>query len=1014
MAAPPVIVKLVEHFARNADSYRISLNETEVRVQFIDPFFEALGWDIHNKRHYAETYKDVLHEYSLRTPAHAEAPDYCFQVGGTRKFYVEAKRPAVNVGTDPAPAYQLRSYAWTSKLPLSLLTNFNEFAVYDCRILPRPSDKSSVARIDLLTFDQYPDKWDDILSRFSREAVYQGSFDRYTESSKLKKGTAEVDDAFLAEIESWRKELASNVALRNPSLTQRQVNFAVQRTIDRIIFLRICEDRGIEKYGQLQELQKNDHVYQRLCTIYERADEKYNSGLFHFTDEKHRAEEPDKLTPSLKLDDGRLKEILKRLYYPDSPYQFSRFPADILGQVYEQFLGQVIRLTSGHQAKVEPKPEVKKAGGVYYTPTYVVGYIVRNTVGKFLEGKIPKQVTKLRVLDPACGSGSFLLGAYEYLLNWHRDWYLADGAAKNNKVLFQTKGGDWHLTTAEKKRILLNNVYGVDIDSQAVEVTKLSLLLKVLEGENDQTLGANLRLFHERALPDLGSNIKCGNSIIDSTFPQLRLLGEEDRLRINVFDWKTDGFPEIMNDGGFDVIIGNPPYRRELNFKHLMDEIAGTPFGSKYRSPRMDLWYYFVHRSLDSLLKKKAVLSFIVNAYWVAGTGAEKLIRQLRNRAHIDEIFFLDSLKVFRNVSGSHMLLRITSAIIDRPTVIKRVPAIAEGDAESFVTGKATVLEYKKTAAQLFRNEKIDLEEPVDDLLRKLEQGIPLAGLGIVRQGIAENPPSVTKKTNATFGGRWTVGDGVFALQKEELSAIALPPKERVLIKPYYDLCDLGRYWISEKPSLNLIYSTRHTWPAVNDFPRLRDHLAQFRPIMERRRETRAGTVGWWQLHWPRDENLWTSKKIVSVQMAARPSFVLTTGEVFTSFSTNVFLKDPRTREGETYIVALLNSKALWKWFQHNAKRRGGLEINGNVLGRAPIHAVDFSNTTETAAYDEICHLASFMQVTTREFTLARTEHERTAMHRQIEATDREIDRLVYDLYGLTAGEIALIEKSTS
>jgi hypothetical protein len=518
MVAPPVIVELVEHFARNADVYRNSLNETEVRVQFIDPFFEALGWDIYNKQHYAETYKDVIHEYSLRTAAHTEAPDYCFQVGGTRKFFVEAKRPAVHVSTDPTPAYQLRSYAWTCKLPLSLLTNFAEFAVYDCRILPRPNDKPSVARIDLITFDQYLDKWDDIASRFSREAVYKGSFDRYTQSSKLKKGAAEVDEKFLAEIELWRKELASNFALRNPSLSQPQLNFAVQRTIDRIIFLRICEDRGIEKYGQLQELQLSEHIYRRLCTIYERADEIYNSGLFHFTAERNRAEAPDDLTLSLRIDDVRLKSILKRLYYPESPYQFSHFPTDILGQVYEQFLGQVIRLTSAHQAKVERKPEVKKAGGVYYTPTYIVNYIVQKSVGKLLERKSPKQASKLRILDPACGSGSFLLGAYQFLLNWYRDEYLKDGAGKHRKELYQTQGGDWRLTTAEKKRILLNNIFGVDVDSQAVEVTKLSLLLKVLEGENEQTIGTNLRLFHERALPDLGNNIKCGNSLIASDF----------------------------------------------------------------------------------------------------------------------------------------------------------------------------------------------------------------------------------------------------------------------------------------------------------------------------------------------------------------------------------------------------------------------------------------------------------------------------------------------------------------
>ena len=430
--------------------------------------------------------------------------------------------------------------------------------------------------------------------RFSilEEAVYQGSFDRYTQTSKLKKGTSEVDNAFLAEIESWRKDLASNIALRNPSLSQREVNFAVQRTIDRIIFLRICEDRGIEKYGQLQELQDGENTYRRLCTIYERADEKYNSGLFHFTNEKGRAEIPDILTPTLKIDDTRLKSILKRLYYPDSPYQFSHFPADILGQVYEQFLGQVIRLTAGHQARVEQKPEVLKAHGVYYMPTYVVDYIVGKTIGDLLADKSPKQASKLRVLDPACGSGSFLLIAYQFLMNWHRDRYIKDGPEKHQKELFQIQGGDWRLTTKEKKRILLNNIYGVDIDSQAVEVTELSLLLKVLEGENDQTLGTNLRLFHERALPDLGSNIKCGVSLIGSDFyknQQLYLTDDEERYRVNAFDWQNE-YAAIMGAGGFDAIIGNPPYIFTRS-KGIEEEQKGYFYGRyKHQSGQLNIF----------------------------------------------------------------------------------------------------------------------------------------------------------------------------------------------------------------------------------------------------------------------------------------------------------------------------------------------------------------------------------------------------------------------------------------
>ena len=249
----------------------------------------------------------------------------------------------------------------------------------------------------------------------------------------------------------------------------------------------------------------------------------------------------------------------------------------------------MIRLTAGHHAVVEEKPEVRKAGGVYYTPTYIVDYIVKNTVGKLCEGKTPKQIEKLKILDPACGSGSFLIGAYTYLLNYHRDWYVKhllpergfEGAIakaalrklvpgeKPEMPVYQGRGGQWYLSTREKKRILLNNIFGVDIDSQAVEVTKLSLLLKVLENENQDTLDRQMKLWRERALPDLGNNIKCGNSLIGpDIFEAGSLRAErsnpisftpEDRERINAFDWTAE-FQEIMKSGGFDVVIGNPPW----------------------------------------------------------------------------------------------------------------------------------------------------------------------------------------------------------------------------------------------------------------------------------------------------------------------------------------------------------------------------------------------------------------------------------------------------------------------
>ncbi|MGP1666549.1 MAG: type I restriction endonuclease, partial [Rhodanobacter sp.] len=336
MAAPKEVLELVQRFQRNRETYENPhFNETETRIQFLNPLFTALGWDVDNTAGYAEAYKDVIHEDAVKVGGATKAPDYCFAIGGARKFFLEAKKPSVNVKNDANPAFQLRRYAWSAKLPLSVLSNFGELAVYDCRARPDKDDKASKGRIQYWECEQYAEKWDEIASIFSKDAILKGSFDKFAITSRNKRGTAEVDDEFLNEIEDWRDLLAKNTALRNPKISQRELNFAVQQTIDRIIFLRICEDRGIEPYGRLQALQNGENVYERLKTLFHQADDRYNSGLFHFREERDRKQPPDELTLSLTIDDKPLKDIFKRLYYPDSPYEFSVLTADILGQVYE-------------------------------------------------------------------------------------------------------------------------------------------------------------------------------------------------------------------------------------------------------------------------------------------------------------------------------------------------------------------------------------------------------------------------------------------------------------------------------------------------------------------------------------------------------------------------------------------------------------------------------------------------------------------------------------------------------
>ncbi len=480
-AAKAKVEQLVEKFDRDQARFRQpDYNETQVRIEFINPLFRALGWEVENSLHVVHEDRTLVDEGQRKRVKH---PDYGFRTGKDIRFYVEAKKPSVRLQEDPDPAYQIRRYGWSKKLPLSVLTDFEEFIVYNCLQQPAPEDAAHVARLRYLTYDQYPQQWDDLYGLFSYEAVLDGALERLVEEEKPR-GTLTVDDSFLREMEGWRELLAKDIARRNRDLTHRQLNIAVQRTIDRLVFLRICEDRNIEPYGRLHGIARaRDDVYDQLKTLYAQANDKYNSGLFHFTtDENDEAGDP----VSLKIDIGgeALHSIITDLYYPHSPYEFSVLPADILGQVYERFLGSVIVLDNG-SAHVEEKPEVRKAGGVYYTPTYIVDYIVENTVGQLLAGKNPNQVAALRILDPACGSGSFLIGAYQYLIDWHVAYYTEQVSSnpnstyKNRIRATDDPAQPYALTTSEKKRILLNNIYGVDLDQQAVEVTKLSLLLKI-------------------------------------------------------------------------------------------------------------------------------------------------------------------------------------------------------------------------------------------------------------------------------------------------------------------------------------------------------------------------------------------------------------------------------------------------------------------------------------------------------------------------------------------------------
>ncbi len=998
------IKQLVETFSNNIDYFKSGVyNETQLRREFIDPFFSALGWDVENKNGYAEAYKDVIHEYSLKSKDVREAPDYCFRIGGTRKFFIEAKKPSVNLKDDIHPAFQLRRYAWSAKLPLSILTDFEEFAVYDCRIPPKKNDKASTARIFYYNFKDYLIKWDEIHSIFSRDAILKGSFDKYAETNRNKKGTAEVDETFLKVIEEWREFLARNIALRNPQLSTRELNFAVQKTIDRIIFLRICEDRGIEDYGQLMNMLNGADVYRRLLQIFTRADEKYNSGLFHFEIEKDRAESPDALTPNIEIDDKVLKEIIKNLYYPESPFEFSVLPSDILGQVYEQFLGKVIRLTGGHHAVIEDKPEVKKAGGVYYTPTYIVKYIVENTLGKKLnelqsaalqktkgreEFAATKEVRKIKILDPACGSGSFLLEAYQYLLDWHLKAYtlseemLRLSMAGKEPKIYQADNGEYRLTTSERKRILLNNIFGVDIDSQAVEVTKLSLLLKVLEGESEQSLTSQLKFFHERALPDLGNNIKCGNSLIGPDFydqMEMNFLDDEEKLRINVFDWKTE-FKEIMDKGGFDVVIGNPPYGASFT-KEELNYLKENNYNIIVRM--IDSFMFFVYQSTKKLNN---------NGYW-GMILPDVIFYQLDNeklRNYLHDNFGLNYLLNMGDVFDK----------VTRPSAIVILSKIKyfETIIADFATSKKILkpIEIKKTENYTIIKDKIINEIPHKLFVTKNVNHYKILNRilnnGIYRLENFIDEDGIQRGVSPDYKDAFIVNSKIIkehSLEKEILKKVVTGGKQ------------VRRYFIDEE-DLWLIYTDRNT--DINKYPNIKNYINTYKNKITCK-EVKEGKHSLYSLHRPREEKIFAKKKKI-LGVITEDEIIVALDAYKYYASDGLYLFGLKNGINEYYILSILNSKFLVFIYRLLALESGRVlaQVKPTIISTIPIPA---QNSKES---NNLIAKATLLETLLYQIRKVKTPQEKTALQRQIDAADKQIDQLVYQLYGLTEEEIRIVE----
>lgn len=616
------LAKLIEKFDRESSAGRIKeYNEEATKTSFIQPLLkDVLGWDVNDRN-----------EVSPEEKISRGRVDYGLKVDSRIKFYVEAKPPKAELSKHIEQAVR---YGYNRKgVPFVLLTDFEELKLFDVTVKPDIRNPRKGLKIDL--------RWNQYLPQFeklwllSKESIVRGELDKLLLVKP--KERLPVDKAILDDLKGWREILAKDIFKNNHRLFQsgdrdKDANYLkeiTQRILDRIIFMRSCEDRGLIHRPPLKELfeERTETVGTNTMVFLKEEFRHYN--IIFDSDLFSRQDWEGNLAVDFKI----VRNIVLDTY---NPYQFDVIPLEVLGNIYEQYLGYTIRLTD-HQVKYELKPEVRKAGGVYYTPEYIVDYIVKNTVGKLLQELPSNRIKKLRILDPACGSGSFLIRAYEEMLNYYRNQKTQRKKSADSQEKLNLKQEELrpHLTIQEKSEILRNHIFGVDIDEQAVEVTKLSLMLKMLEGEYGIVPGRAI-------LPMLDKNIECGNSLISGDTLELQKYFGDEWYKVNPFNWDEE-FRTIMKEGGFNVVIGNPPYVRPHNIPPDIKKILWATFTTFVA--KSDMYSCFTERGL-TLTKPGGVFSFIVPQTWTSLESFTKIREFVLKHAKVIKLVQLPQ-KVF-------------------------------------------------------------------------------------------------------------------------------------------------------------------------------------------------------------------------------------------------------------------------------------------------------------------------------------------------------------------------------
>lgn len=981
-------------YASRINEYKRPLyNETEVRVDFVNPFFKLLGWDVDNEAGLPQHLREVTHEATVRVEEdgaeRSKKPDYSFRVGTETLFYLETKKPYVDITTDNAPAFQLRRYGWSGNLKISVLTNYNDLYIYDCTVRPVEDDDIGVALIAHYTYEEYVDKFEEIYGLLSKEAVLSGDFADRFQNIKGAFRREPFDEYFLKQIKVWRFTFGKDITENNPGLDSETLNISVQRILNRIIFLRICEDRSFEEYELLKGIQN----YKELKELFREADNKYDSGLFEMLEE-------DKFS----LSDSVLIDIFRDLYYPNNSYEFDVVDPYIIGQIYELFLDE--QLVVGEDGKVvqETKPEAVDSQGAVNTPKNVTDIIVEQTLSDIFAGKSADEAMKLRVADICCGSGNFLLSAYEYSINYCLDWYMnndRDDAIRQGYIN-EVPGNDvCRLSYDIRRRILVNNIWGVDIDPLAVEVAKFSLFLKLLEDASPEEIDSFAKRTGEKVLPKLDDNIKNGNSLVDMSYAKFKPDIYEDISKLEMlkmFDWNTE-----FGEDGFDAIIGNPPYIRVQNMvRYSPDEYAF--YKSRYsgyqtaESDLLDKYYLFIERAW-TLINDNGVMGYIIPHKFMNIQSGEVIRRFVTEHKAVKKIIHFGTHQAFKNRSTYTCILELSKKEQKEYSV-------------AFIQDWNRFLFDHKAAFETYDASELG-EDPWTFVPKQVTE----------RLKEAETKCETLDTFADIFVGVQTSADKVYIVyaESEDDDFVYFTDKNKkkrkvekgILRKSIYDARLFKYERIAANSYIIFPYENVNGKPKLIDvsvmryqYPETFSYLSEYREELDTRNMPGRTENTWYA--YGRGQSI---RRFVGGEHLIWPVLSLDSNYVyddemvvFTGGGNGPFygIEMKKTaRESIFYIQAILNHWLMEMLVKKSASTfRGGYYSHGKqFIAKLPVYKIDWEDSAEVKKHDAIVEKVHLIEQLIGKMNNARNSTVQGTIKRSVAAAKKDLETLIDELY---------------